>query len=182
MKFVKDEEDIFKKYSLYEAERFVNKDAKCEVENTDQKDGMTPLKTLDQDVKNKPGVREKLVTSISKCSTFSSATMCRMRKMFGKNISFGILNKTSISNNSMELCSVKNMSCNMFPSKAYCTGISVGKCTSRSNMISNLFTVRIIMSTVIYVFVTVVVTLGLTYWFYTHIEVVDEQQKNRNES
>ena len=48
LKFIKDEEDIFKKYSLYEANSFINKDKECEVENTDQKDGMTPLNTLDK--------------------------------------------------------------------------------------------------------------------------------------
>lgn len=65
-----------------------------------------------------------------------------------------------------DACVVKNMTCIKFPSRKHCTGIALGRCGSRTDLLVALFTPHVVMVTIVSVFVFVIVTIGLSYYCY----------------
>jgi len=65
-----------------------------------------------------------------------------------------------------DACVVKNMTCVKFPSRKHCTGIALGRCGSRTELLVALFTPHVVMVTIVSVFVFFIVTIGLSYYCY----------------
>ena len=115
----------------------------------------------------------RFMESISRCPTFSASTLALMSRTFGSdhyNNSLSLSSLSSPPQNASTACSIRNMTCHKFPTKVECEGISVSRCESRNDLLSNLLKLPVLIITFLYVFIVTLVSFLLSYWFYTHIE------------